>query len=602
MNPQLMSKLIPELQRVQHELGYVPREELSKLAETLELPLYHIYGVVTFYPHFRLTPPPRTTIHVCQDLLCHLKHGGRAITEAQQLASTLGGQVEVRGCSCLGQCDSAPAAMIDHHPYATGSTDKLMDAIRLAIAGGQVEFPPSPAPPPPFRCDPYGSDAQAKYGALRGVIQRIESIDEPDEGRALEKHLEIAMQITQQMIDAGLRGMGGGGFPVGRKWQGVLRPALMKRPERYIICNADESEVGTFKDREILRHLPHLILEGMAIAGALTRATKGYLYIRHEYVDQIEACRAALDEARACGALGRNVFGSGLSFDIELFISAGGYIQGEASALMEAIEGKRGQPRLGGEDGAPRSTTSGLFGMPTIVNNVESFVHVPAILVKGVEWFREQGLGGNHGLKFVGIGGDVVNPQVLEVPHGMTFRDALDKVGGMAGGKQLKAIMPSGPSFGFLPAQYLDARMEFPNPKSPGELMKADASIGSAAVVFLNEDRDLIDCAINCTRFYRNESCGKCVPCRVGSQKMVDICEGVLAGTARADDIDQVERLMRTLYLTSICGLGQVVPKPFETVVKYWGETDPRIRAARRRGTTTAGLTQVTVNGKGAVA
>ena len=573
-----MARLVPLLQDVQHAIGWLPEKEIHRVARDLGLPVYHVFGVASFYPHFRLKPPPRTSIHVCRDMLCHLKHGGRLedkLTAERDALGLSAEQIEIRGASCLGQCDRAPAAMIDEHPFAVGETDGLFARCRAAMRGGDQDGHAESEVKPATKADPYATPGE-RYGELRKLVETLGACATPEDRAA------AAAKVPKVLIEAGLRGMGGAAFPVGMKWQGLMRPAAQARAERYIVCNADESEVGTFKDREILAHLPHLVLEGMAIAAVLTNARNGYFYVRHEYVDQIKNLEKAIAEANEMGALGPKLFGSDYTFHMHLFVSPGGYIQGEASALIECIEGKRGQPRNGSEDGGVRSTERGLFDSPTIVNNVESFLYVPSILHHGPAWFKGQGRGTAAGLKWIGIGGDVNYPQVLELPHGATFKEALALCGGMKNGKPLKAIMPSGPSFGFLPPEFIDAAMEFPDKNNPGMLMKAGASIGSAAVCFLNDDRDLIDLALNCTEFYRNESCGKCVPCRIGSQKMVDLIEYVLQGKARDDDIEQVERIADTLYLTSICGLGQVVPKPFESVVKYWGD-DPRIVAARRR-------------------
>ena len=582
-----LSRVVPMLQDAQHAAGWLSEATLYRIAKELELPVYHVYGVASFYPHFRLQPPPKTTIHVCRDMLCHMKHGGKLadrLIAQRDKAGIPASDVEIESCSCLGQCDRAPAAMIDEKPVATGDLKDLLARVGSAMRGeAAAPLPPSPKTPA-TQADPYATPGE-RYGVLKKLVGELSKAESP------EALLKAQQAVPKILIDAGLMGMGGGGFPVGRKWMGLQSPKAQAAEARFIVCNADESEVGTFKDREIMRNLPHLVLEGMAIAAVLTNARKGYFYIRHEYVDQTDAVARAIEEAKALGALGDSVFGSKWAVDIELFVSPGGYIQGEASALLECIEGKRGQPRNGTEDGGYRSTDRGLFALPTIVNNVESFLHVPAILHHGPAWFRALGRGTAPGLKWIGVGGDVTNPQVLEMHHGDTFRNALARCGGMADGKKLKAIMPSGPSFGFLPPEYIDAPMEFPDKANPGMLMKAGASIGSAAIVFLSEDRDLVDLALNCTEFYRNESCGKCVPCRSGSQKMVDIINLVMRQEARDDDIAQVKRLSDTLYLTSICGLGQVVPKPFESVVKYWGD-DPRIMAARRRETVA-----LTVNG-----
>jgi formate dehydrogenase/NADH-quinone oxidoreductase subunit F len=560
-----MARLIPRLQEVQHEAGWLSADSVASIAKELELPVHHVSGVANFYPGFRRTPPPRTSILICQDLACNLKHGGQLVERAQAFARR-DKEVEIKSCSCLGQCDVAPAVMIDHVPVGFGSERAVIAAIEEAVNGKFDSELPALEYTGEIQTDPY-ENAADRYGALREVAKDPQA---------------AADGVIQKLLDAGLRGMGGGGFPVGQKWKLMLGKATQAAPHRYIVCNADESEVGTFKDRELLGRLPHLVIEGMAIAALISNTRRGYLYVRHEYVQQIEVLKEALAAARKIGAIGPNIFGTGREFEITLFVSAGGYIQGEASALMEAIEGKRGQPRNGTEDfgGSVRSTVKGLFGHPTLVNNVESFVFVPAILQKGAEWFGKQGVGDNPGLKWIGVAGDVEKPQVMEVPHGLTYGEALDRCGGMRGGRKLKAIMPGGPSFGFLPPDFLDAEMAFPNKEKFGKLAKAGATIGSGAVMFLDDTRDLVDAALNCTRFYRNESCGKCVPCRIGAQKMVNIIKGVRDGSARADHVAEVENLAQTLYLTSICGLGQVVPKPFESVVKYWGDEDERIRKA----------------------
>jgi len=317
----------------------------------------------------------------------------------------------------------------------------------------------------------------------------------------------------------------------------------------------------------------------MAIAAVTVGAEKGYVYLRHEYHEQAEAIEAEIRRATELGVLGSNVLGSGKTLEIELFISPGGYVQGEETALLEAIEGRRGQPRNKERDvglvrGVPAFT--GLFGKPTIINNVETFCYIPAILLKGPRWFTQQGTGGCQGLKWIGVGGHVNKPGVFEVPMGTTYNELFDMCGGILGGAKLKAFCPSGPTGGFLPATFAQYGLDFkcfgPKGEPLNEWAKAGgfACVGSAAVIVLAEGTCLVDAALNFTRFYRNESCGKCVPCRVGSQKIVDIIAGIARGTARPQDIAEINRLADTLNLTSICGLGQVVPSPIQSVLKYF--------------------------------
>ena len=368
--------------------------------------------------------------------------------------------------------------------------------------------------------------------------------------------------------------MGGAGTPAFRKWDTLQKASS---PKKFVVCNADESEVGTFKDREIMKALPHLLVEAMAIAGVTLGADKGYIYVRHEYHEQIEILRQEIKRARGYGAVGPNVFGSHRAFDLEVFVSPGGYVQGEETALLEAIEGRRGQPRnkpwdVGLERGVP--AFQGLFGKPTLINNVETFIYVPVILNKGPEWFCSQAVSGCQGLKWVGVGGHVNKPGVFEIPMGTTYREIIEMCGGMLDGLPLKAICPSGPTGGFMPASFADVPLDFqqlgPKGEALNEMAKAGGTAGSAAIVIIAEGTCLVDAALNYTRFYRNESCGKCVPCRVGSQKIVDIIAGVAQGTARDNDLAEIDRLADTLMMTSICGLGQVVPTPIKTVMKHF--------------------------------
>jgi NADP-reducing hydrogenase subunit HndC len=370
--------------------------------------------------------------------------------------------------------------------------------------------------------------------------------------------------------------MGGAGSPAFRKWDTVSK---QKSEKKYIVCNADESEVGTFKDRELLKLLPHLLVEAMTIAAVTTGADKGYIYIRHEYHEQVEILEREIARARTLGVIGNNVLGSKKAFDLEVFVSPGGYVQGEETALLEAIEGRRGQPRNKERDvglfrGVP--AFQGLFGKPTIINNVETFCYIPLILLQGAEAFKAMGKNGCWGLKWVGIGGDVNNPGVFEVCMGTTYTEVIKLAGGMRDGRALKALCPSGPTGGFVPGAMAEYPMDFkifgPKGEPVNDWAKAGgfAAVGSAAIVAIADDRCILDAALNFTRFYRNESCGKCVPCRVGSQKVVDIIAGICQGTARGPDIAEIERLALTLDLTSICGLGQVVCSPIESALKYF--------------------------------
>jgi NADH:ubiquinone oxidoreductase subunit F (NADH-binding) len=354
--------------------------------------------------------------------------------------------------------------------------------------------------------------------------------------------------------------LGGAGFPTESKWQ-LVRQA--PGPEKYIVCNADESEPGTFKDRFILTNLPYLVLEGMIIAGLLTGAPKGILYIRHEYEEQEKILEDEIRCCREARLVGKNILGSDLSFELEIFVSPGGYICGEESALLEAIEGKRAEPR----NKPPFPVQQGLWNKPTAINNVETFANVPSILVRGADWHKAQGVAGTAGLKFIGVSGDVVRPGVYEVPMGTPVSELISSyAGGLPSGKRLKAFAPSGPSSGFLPAAMADVRLDFKS------LADAGSMLGSGALVVLAEGTCMLDMALNTTQFFRNESCGKCVPCRVGSQKLVDLLTSWTQGQGSSADLALIEELGDALRLTSICGLGQVVPSPITSVMKHFRE------------------------------
>jgi NADH:ubiquinone oxidoreductase subunit F (NADH-binding) len=418
-----------------------------------------------------------------------------------------------------------------------------------------------------WKIDPYHGDAH--YLAVRKFMEHRDA-------DGVLKALEVA----------NLRGMGGAGFPTFRKWAAVRStPGDVK----YVICNADESEPGTFKDRELLRRVPHLLIEGMVLAGLVTGATKGYIYIRHEYEEEIEVLTQGIHAARAQGICGETlddkILGTELSFPLEVFVSPGGYIQGEETALLEAMEDRRGEPR----NKPPFPVTHGLLGKPTVINNVETLCWVPSIVLNGGTWYRNQGVHGATGLRFVSISGDVNQPGVYEVPFGRTVRDLIfETAGGMRDGQQLKAIAPSGPSGGFLPAmlkvsqlpeKFVRERLPPPTqeysildlPLDFSTLGALGSMLGGAFVVY-GDRVDMVDQALNCVQFFRNESCGKCVPCRVGSQKLVEMIAAMMEGRFPKNQLPLVNELSETMGITSICGLGQVAANPITTVIKYFRE------------------------------
>ncbi len=534
--------IVQELRAVQSQFGFLPADQLQALAKKMNVPITRLHQVASFFPHFRLTPPPKADVRICRDMSCHLRGGDRVRANLEERFKGASEQeVAIRGVSCLGQCDHAVAVSINDRVFAPADEARVEQIVRDVLLQG--ELPKAAHREADVECasNPYAGGE--RYGAVRRLV----------ESRGWNAALEA-------LKSAGLRGLGGAGFPTEMKWQLVRQ---QPGNEKYIVCNADESEPGTFKDRFILTHLPFLVIEGMIIAGLITGARKGILYIRHEYEAQEHLCEQEIRRCYEVSLLGSKILGTDLAFDLEVFVSPGGYICGEESALLEAIEGKRAEPR----NKPPFPGQQGLWNKPTVINNVETFAHVPQILVRGVDWYKAQGVSGTAGLKFVGVSGDIEKPGVYELPMGTPMSELIfKKAGGVRGGKKLKAFAPSGPSAGYLPASMVDVHLDFKS------LADAGSMLGSGAVVVCAEGTCMLDMALSATQFFRNESCGKCVPCRVGSQKMVDILAGWSQGRGSESDLALVQELSQSMVLTSICGLGQVVPAPIASVLKYFRE------------------------------
>jgi NADH:ubiquinone oxidoreductase subunit F (NADH-binding)/NADH:ubiquinone oxidoreductase subunit E len=556
--------IVQELHAIQHRCGYLPQDELRALAQRINVPLHRLHEVASFFPHYRLQPPPAVDVRVCRDMACHLRHAPRLHQGLEALAQEIGGgQVAVQGVSCLGQCDGAPAVSINDHIFWNKPEAEIKALVRRAAARETLPRQHADRSPPDWKIDPY--QGQPRFDAVRQFI-------ETRNGDGILRALETA----------NLRGMGGAGFPTFKKWSAVR---CASAPVKYVVCNADESEPGTFKDRELLRRTPYLLIEGMVLAGLVTGATHGYVYIRHEYEEEIDVMREAIAAAREQGLCGDNILGSGLSFPLEVFVSPGGYICGEESALLEAMEDRRAEPR----NKPPFPVISGLYSKPTVINNVETLCWVPSILMRGGEWYRDQGVNGATGLRLVSISGDVAKPGVYEVPFGLAVRDLVfNHAGGMRDGQKLKAIAPSGPSGGFLPAVIQTANLppRFVKDRLPPGTTTYDildmpldlntlgaigSMLGSAFVVY-GDRADMVEQALNCVQFFRNESCGKCVPCRLGSQKLVDVITQMLDGRFPREQLGLVDELGQAMTLTSICGLGQVAANPITTVIKHFRE------------------------------
>jgi len=396
-----------------------------------------------------------------------------------------------------------------------------------------------------------------------GVInpESIEEYIAEDGYLALENALEKGPQWVLEEVKASeLRGRGGAGFPTGKKWEFT---AKAKSDVKYVICNADEGEPGTFKDRVIMEGDPHLLIEGMILAGFATGANYGYIYIRGEYDLSIKRLQKAIDQARSYGFLGENILGSGFSFDIEIKKGAGAYICGEETALIESIEGKRGEPRKK----PPYPPTFGLWGKPTVINNVETLANVPPIVVNGAEWFKKFGVAGSYGTKLFSLMGDVNFKGVIEIPFGVKLSSIINDVGfGIKGGKKLKGVILGGVSGSLITPNEIDTPVDF------NSLALIEAGPGSGSIVVLSEDRCIVDIAKNIAYFFRHESCGKCTPCRVGTEEMYKIIDSISKGFGEVKDLERLDKLSTSMKLTSFCGLGQTAPNIIQQSLRKFRE------------------------------
>ncbi len=365
-------------------------------------------------------------------------------------------------------------------------------------------------------------------------------------------------EVCQSILDSNLRGRGGGGYPAGRKWQQVLK---QDSEIKYVVCNGDEGDPGAFMDRSIMEGDPHGVIEGMAIAGYATKSTSGYIYVRAEYPLAVERLRIAIDDARKHGMLGENILNSGFSFDININKGAGAFVCGEGSALTASIEGERGMPRVK----PPRTVEKGLWEKPTVLNNVETYANVPLIITNGSEWYKSMGPENSPGTKAFAITGNVNNTGLIEVPMGTTLKEVIfDIGGGIKDDKKFKAVQIGGPSGGCLTEEHLDLPLDFDS------LKKVGAMIGSGGLVVMDEDTCMVEVARFFMNFTQNESCGKCVPCREGTKRMLEILEKIVNGKGSKEDLNMLEELADTISSTALCGLGKSAASPVVSTLKYF--------------------------------
>ena len=366
--------------------------------------------------------------------------------------------------------------------------------------------------------------------------------------------------VIQTILDSGLRGRGGGGFPTGKKWQ-LARNLVKDADQKYVCCNADEGDPGAFMDRSVLEGDPHVVIEAMAIAGYAIGATQGYIYIRAEYPIAVQRLQIAINQAREYVLLGKNIFDSGFDFDLDIRLGAGAFVCGEETALMTSIEGNRGEPR----PRPPFPAESGLFKKPTVLNNVETYANIPQIILNGAEWFASMGTEKSKGTKVFALGGKIHNTGLVEVPMGTTLREVIYEIGGgIPNGKAFKAAQTGGPSGGCIPAEHLDIPIDYDNLIAIGSMMV------SGGLIVMDEDNCMVDIAKFFLQFTVDESCGKCTPCRIGTKRLYEMLEKITSGNATMEDLDKMEKLCYYIKNNSLCGLGQTAPNPVLSTLRYF--------------------------------
>jgi len=529
------SGLLPALHAAQKLYGWISESTATDVAKTLRVPLADVHGVIEFYTLFYNKPTSKNVIRVCTDAACALKDADGILNRLCSHNGLEPGQttedlsLTIEPSPCLGLCEHAPAVWtMDNGRSTVGMDDNVNDRPQ-SLVYGQIRMLTA-------NCG-NGTTSLEKYGEY-SAFKKAQAM-KPDD-------------VVAEVKASGLVGRGGAAFPTGIKWEGA---AKADADQKYVICNADESEPGTFKDRILLIDDPHSTIEGMCIAAYAIGATKGYIYIRGEYPYIVPVLEDALSEAREAGYLGE-------SFDIEIRVGAGAYICGEETALFESIEGKRGFPRIK----PPFPTTHGVFGKPTVINNVETLCNVPLIIAKGSEEFRKIGTEKSPGPKLFCVSGDVEQTGVYEVPFGITLRVLLEMAGGVKGGKGLKSVLFGGAAGAFATPEHLDAKMTFE------DLREAGLPLGSGVVMVFDETRDMRQVLKSLGHFFAHESCGKCYPCQMGTQRQKEILNRIADGKVMEGDLIRLQDVGWTMTDASLCGLGQTAASAVLSAMKLWPE------------------------------
>lgn len=514
----------------------------------------------------------RSTILCCGGTGCHSNNSGEIIKEfkAQIAQKGLDKDVEVVETGCHGLCAVGPIVIV-YPEGAFYSNVKVEDVSVIVdehiIKGRLVQRllfkDKSKSEAVKALSDTNFYKKQTRVALRNCGVINPENIDEYiayDGYQALIKVLTTMKpeDVVKVLLDSGLRGRGGAGFPTGKKWQFAM---MQPKGQKYVCCNADEGDPGAFMDRSVLEGDPHAVLEAMAIAGYTIGSNQGYIYVRAEYPIAVERCKIAIAQAKEYGLLGKNILGTGFDFDIDIRLGAGAFVCGEETALMTSIEGKRGEPH----PRPPFPAVKGLFGKPTILNNVETYANIPQIILKGAEWFASMGTEKSKGTKVFALGGKITNTGLVEIPMGTTLRTVIEDIGGgIPNGKKFKAAQTGGPSGGCIPAEHLDIPIDYDNLISIGSMM------GSGGMIVMDEDNCMVDIAKFFLEFTVDESCGKCTPCRIGTRRLLEYLDKITRGQATMQDLDDMEKLCYYIKDNALCGLGQTAPNPVLSTLRYF--------------------------------
>ena len=545
-----------------------------KTLEELKVIRDSMAGEVALRTHGNADSKYERHVLVCGGTGCTSSGSPKIIEKLKEefAAKGLTDKVQIVKTGCFGLCERGPIMIVypEGSFYSRVNVDEISRIVDEHLIGGnpvkEFLYDETVAGDEIKALDDTSFYKKQHRVALRncGVIDP-ENINEyigRDGYQALGKVLTTMTpeDVIQTILDSGLRGRGGGGFPTGMKWK-LARNIVPNADQKYVCCNADEGDPGAFMDRSVLEGDPHVVLEAMAIAGYAIGATQGYIYVRAEYPIAVERLNIAIKQARENGMLGKNIFGTDFCFDIDLRLGAGAFVCGEETALMTSIEGNRGEPR----PRPPFPAEKGLFQKPTILNNVETYANIPQIILNGADWFAGMGTEKSKGTKVFALGGKINNTGLVEIPMGTTLREVIEEIGGgIPNGKKFKAAQAGGPSGGCIPAEHYDVNVDYDH------LAEIGCMIGSGGLIVLDEDNCMVDIAKFFLQFTMDESCGKCTPCRIGTKRLYEILDRITQGNGKLEDLDKLEELCKYIKANSLCGLGQTAPNPVLSTLRFF--------------------------------